>query len=125
MPTLFRRCCSRFATAKVSLGQPVGCRLRWFGGGPAVYSPPHRASASTSPQVGSIYNMGMWDKAAATWLRVHVHWTLDTEAAACRQYEETGRSLDNGGCIGEPHILVDQYLGLVCIVHYCMAIGRL
>ena len=62
---------------------------------------------SSSPQVGSIDNMGVWDKTAATWLRVDVHCTLDNEAAACLQYQVTGRGLDNGGCIAEPHIVVD------------------
>ena len=60
------------------------------------------SGVSTLPQVGSIYNMGVWDKAAATWLRVDVGPTLDTEAAARRQYQVTGRSLNNGGCIAEP-----------------------
>ena len=52
---------------------------------------------STSPQLGSNYNMGVWDKAAATWLRVGVRRTLDNEAVACHQYQVTGRSLDKGG----------------------------
>ena len=52
---------------------------------------------STSPQVGSIYNMGVWDKAAAAWLRVDMRRTLDYEAAARHQYQVTGRSLDKGG----------------------------
>ena len=38
------------------------------------------------------------------------------------QYQVTGRSLDNGGCIAEPHIVVDRCL---CILHCCMAIGWL
>ena len=63
---------------------------------------------STSPQVGSIYNVGVWDKAAATWLWVHVRRTLDNEAGAHRQYQVAGRSLNNAGCIAEPHILVDR-----------------
>ena len=80
---------------------------------------------STSPQVGSIYNMGMWDKAAAAWLRVDVRRTLDNEAASRHQYQVTGRSLDNGGCIAEPHIVVDWCWVFLCILHCCMAIGRL
>ena len=52
---------------------------------------------STSPQVGSIYNMGVWDKAAAAWLRRDVRRTLDNEAAARQQYQVTGRNFDNGG----------------------------
>ena len=78
---------------------------------------------STLPQVGSIYNMGVWDKVAATWLRVDVRRTLDNEAAARPQYQVTGRSLDNGGCIAEPHIVVDRCWIFLCILHCCMAIG--
>ena len=80
---------------------------------------------STSPQVGSIYNMGVWDNAAATWLRVHVRRTVDDDAAARHQYHVTGRSLDNGGCIAEPHIVVDRCWVFLCILHCCMAIGHL
>ena len=79
---------------------------------------------STSPQVGSIYNIGVWAKVAATWLRVDVRRTLDSKGAACRKYQVTGRSLDNGGCIAEPHIVVDRCLVFLCILHCCMAIGR-
>ena len=51
--------------------------------------------------------------------------TLDNEAAARRQNQVTGRSLDNGGCIAEPHIVVDRCWVFRCILHCCMAIGRL
>ena len=80
---------------------------------------------STSTQVGTIYNMGMWDKAAAVCLRVDVRRTLDNEAAARHQYQVTGLSLDNGGCVAEPHIVVDRCWVFLCILHCCMAIGRL
>ena len=80
---------------------------------------------SISPQLGSIYIMGVWDKAAAAWLRVDVRPTLDNEAPARHQYQVMGRSLDNGGCIAEPHIVVDRCWAFLCILHCCMAIGRL
>ena len=108
MHTLFCRCCSPVTTAKI-----FWCLLRWSLG------------VSTSPQVGSIYNMGVWDKAAAACLRVDVRRTLDNEAAAPHKYQVTGWSLDNGGCIAEPHILVGRCTVFLCILHGCMAIGRL
>ena len=70
---------------------------------------------STSPQVVSIYNMGVWDR-----LRVDVRRTLYNEAAARHQYQVTGRSLDNGGCIAEPHIVVDRCWVFLCILHCCV-----
>ena len=80
---------------------------------------------STSPQVGSIYNMGVLDKAAAAWLRVDMRRSLDNEVAARHQYQVTGRSLDNGGCIAQPHMVVDRCWVSLCILHCCMASGRL
>ena len=80
---------------------------------------------STSPLVGSIFNMGVWDKVAAAWVNVETRRTLDREEAARRRYKETGRSLANGGCIVDPHIVVDRCMVFPCILHCCMAIGRL
>ena len=120
MHTLFCRCCSQFTTAKVFVGHLVGCLLRWSLGVTSLFF----AASLGCPQVGSIYNMGVWDKAAA-WLRVDVPRTLDNEAAARYQYLVTGRSLDNGGCIAEPHIVVDLCWVFLCMLHCCMAIGRL
>ena len=80
---------------------------------------------STSPLVGSIYNMGVWDKVAAAGVNVATQRTLDREEAARLRYKETGRSLENGGCIGDPHIVVDRCVVFLCILHCCMAIGPL
>ena len=80
---------------------------------------------STSPLVGSIYNMGVWDKVAAAWVNAATWRTLDLEEAARLRYKETGHSLENGGCIGDPHIVVDRCMVFPCIFHCCMAIGRL
>ena len=49
---------------------------------------------------------------------------VDTAAVPLR-YKETGGSLGNGGCIGDPHIVVDRCVVFLCILHCCMAIGRL
>ena len=80
---------------------------------------------STSPLVGSIYNMGLWDKVAAAWVNVATRRTLKRAEAARRRYKETGRSLENGGCKGDPHIVVDRWVVFLCILHCCMTIGRL
>ena len=80
---------------------------------------------STSPLVGSFYNMGVWHKVAAAWVNVATRRTLDREEAARLRYKETGRSLENGGWIGDPHIVVDRCKVFLCILHCCMAIGQL
>ena len=72
---------------------------------------------STSPLVGSIYNMGVWDKVAAAWVKVATRRTLAREEAARRRYKETVRSLENGGCIGDQQIVVDR-----CMVSYASSI---
>ena len=80
---------------------------------------------SILPMVGSIYNMGVWDKVAAAWVKAGVRRTLEGEAVARRRYEETGLSLENWGCVGDPHIVVERCLVFLCILHCCMAMGRL
>ena len=78
-----------------------------------------------SPKVGSIYNMGVWDNTLGAWVRVYKRCALALEAAARKRYRETGRSLDNGGCVGELHIVVERCFVYLCILHCDMAIGRL
>ena len=80
--------------------------------------------SSPSPMVGSIYNMGVWDKGAATWVNVGVCCILEVEATARFRYQGTGCSLEVGGCVGDPRIIVEQCLVLLCIPHCCMAIRR-
>ena len=69
--------------------------------------------------------MGVWYKVAAAWVKAGVRRTLEGEAMARRRYEETGLSLDNGGCVGDPHVVLERCLVFLCIVHCCMAMGRL
>ena len=38
---------------------------------------------STSPLVGSIYSMGVWDRVAAAWVNVATRRTLDREKTRC------------------------------------------
>ena len=80
---------------------------------------------SISPMVGSIYNMGVWDKVAAAWVKAGVRHTLEGEAVARPCYQEKGLSLENGGCVGDPDIVVERCLVFLCILHCCMAMGRL
>ena len=41
---------------------------------------------SISPMQGSIYNMGVWDKVAAAWVKAGVRRTLEGEAVAPHRY---------------------------------------
>ena len=82
-------------------------------------------SVSISPMMGSIYNTGVWDETATACVNVANQSTLDSDATARQCYKETGRSLDNQGCLGEAHILVHGCVIFLCILNCCMAIGRL
>ena len=75
--------------------------------------------------VGSIYNMGVWDKVVAAWVKVGVRRTLEGEAVARLRYQETGLSLEKGGCVVDPHIVMQRCLVFLCILYGCMAMGRL
>ena len=80
---------------------------------------------SISPMVSSIYNMSVWDKVAAAWVKAGVRRTLEGEAVARRRHQETGLGLENGGCVGDPHVVAERCLVFLCILHCCMAMGRL
>ena len=67
----------------------------------------------------------MPDKVAAAWVKAVVRCTLEKEALAHRRYRETGLSLEKGGCVGDPHVVAERCLVFVCILHCCMAMGRL
>ena len=54
-----------------------------------------------------------------------VHRTLEGEAVSRRRYQETGLSLQDGGCVGDPHVLAERCLVFLCILHCCLAMGRL
>ena len=75
--------------------------------------------------VGSIPNMGVWDKVAAARVKAEVRRTLEGEAVARRHYQETGLSLENAGCVGDLHVVVERCLVFLCILHCWMAMGRL
>ena len=43
---------------------------------------------------------------------------------ACHRYQETGLSLDNGGSVGDPHVVGERCLVFLCILHCCMTMSR-
>ena len=57
---------------------------------------------SISPLVCSFYNMGVWDKVAAAWVKPDVRRTLEGEAV------ETGLTLENGGCVGDTYVVAER-----------------
>ena len=61
----------------------------------------------------------------AVWVKAEVRRTLEGEAVARRRYQETGPSLENGGCIGDPHVVAERCLVFLCILRCRMAMRRL
>ena len=75
--------------------------------------------------VAAIYNLGVWDKVPAAWVKAGSRRTLEGEAVAGRRYQETGLNLENGGWVGDPRVVVERCLVFLCILHCRMAVGRL
>ena len=80
---------------------------------------------SISPMVGSIYHMGVWHEVVAACVKAGVHRTLEGDTVARRRYQQTGLCLEIGGCVGDPHVVAELCLVFLCILHWCMAMGRL
>ena len=80
---------------------------------------------SLTSMVGSIYNMRVWHKAAAAWVKAGVRRTLEGEAVARRRYQGTRVILENGGPVGDPHVAVERCFVFQWILHCCTAMGCL
>ena len=80
---------------------------------------------SEAPQVGSIFNEGVHDNTAKRWNGVAARRTTRSDANNHRCYVVTRKSLDAAGCTGEPLLVIARNLVFLCILHCCMAFGRL
>ena len=80
-------------------GAPRAAQL-WLGGD----SPWIRRiiGVSTAPQVGSIYNEGVWSNDTKEWQGHNVPRTLETDAAHHLAFLAEGRSLSHAGCSTTP-----------------------
>ena len=75
---------------------------------------------SVAPQVGSIFNEAVRDNTAKRWNGVAARSTMQSDATNHRRYQVTRKSLD-----GEPLLVIARNRVFLCILHCCMAIGRL
>ena len=80
---------------------------------------------SVAPQVGSIFNEAVRDNTAKRWNGVAARRTTQSDATHHRRYQVTRKSLDAGGCTGEPLLVIARNRVFLCILHCCMAFGRL
>ena len=56
-------------------------------------------------------------------MKAGVRCTLEGGGGASSPLSSDGAQL--GGCVGDPHIVVERCLVFLCILHSCMAVGRL
>ena len=80
---------------------------------------------SVAPQVGSIFNEAVRDNTAKQWNGVTARRTTQSDANNHRRYLATRKSLDAARCTGEPLLVIAINRVFLCILHYCMAFGRL
>ena len=80
---------------------------------------------SVAPQVGFIFNEAVQDNTAKWWNGVAARRTMQSDATNHRRYRVTGKILDAAGCTGEPLLVIARNRVFLCILHCCMAFGRL
>ena len=76
-------------------------------------------------QVGSILNEAVRDNTAKQWNGIAARRTMRSDANNHRRYLMTRKSLDAAGCTGEPLLVIARNRVFLCILHCCMAFGRL
>ena len=80
---------------------------------------------SVAPQVGSIFNEAVRDNTAKQWNGIAAPRTTQSDANNHRRYPMTRKSLVAARCTGEPLLVIASNLVFLCILHCCMAFGRL
>ena len=80
---------------------------------------------SVPPQVGSIFNGAVRDNTAKRWNGVAARCATHLDATNHRRYQVTRKILDAAGCTGEPLLVIARNRLFLCILHCCMAFGRL
>ena len=78
-----------------------------------------------APQVGSLYNEGIWDSDAAVWRGKDVVRTTESDHAQRTSFLLGTPSLKAAGCSVEPVVVIARCRVVMCILHCCMAMGRL
>ena len=80
---------------------------------------------SVAAQVGGIFNEAVRDNTAKRWNGVASQRATESDANNHRRYHVTRKNLDAEGCPGEPLLVIATNRVFLCILHWCMAFGRL
>ena len=78
-----------------------------------------------APQVGSLYNEGIWDSDAAVRRGKDVVRTTESDHVQRTSFSLGTPSLKAAGCSVEPQVVILRCRVVMCILHCCMAMGRL
>ena len=80
---------------------------------------------SVASQPGGVVNEAVCDNPAKQWNGTAVRRTTQSDANNHRRYLVTRKSLDAARCTGEPLLVIATNRLFLCILHCCMAFGRL
>ena len=80
---------------------------------------------SVAPQVGSIFNEAVHDNTAKQWNGSAARRTTRLDANNHPRYLMICKNLVAAGCTGEPLLVIARNRVFLCILHRCMAFGRL
>ena len=80
---------------------------------------------STCPQVGSMFNEGIWNAHKKTWEGSAIPPTMEGDEANYTAFLLGTRSLQVGGCSTQRIVKLPHAWVALCISHLTMAMGRL
>ena len=80
---------------------------------------------STCPQVGSMFNEGIWNAATKTWEGSADPRTMEGDEANYTAFLLGTPSLQAAGCSTQPILKLPRAWVVLCILHLTMAMGRL
>ena len=83
------------------------------------------AGEPLAPQVASVFNEGVWQKATGTWSGLEARRTMERDQTHHACFLACGKSLQIAGCSVTPFLVIPQQRVIPCIMHCTMAIGRL
>ena len=85
----------------------------------------HIIGISPAPQFGSLYNEAIWDSDARVWMGKDVVRTTRTHHEQQTSFLLGTPSLKAVDCPVEPVVVIARCRVVMCILHRCMALGRL
>ena len=80
---------------------------------------------STCPQVGSMFNEGIWNAPTKTWEGDANPWTMEGDEANYTTLLLVTPSLQAAGYRTQPILIFPPAWVVLCILHLTMAMGRL